>query len=278
MSMSPSRLAAMQVAKSEQTKRDEHRMYQAATNAQKWGRGAMPPLKEVGAPTTFGGKVDYEYLQCAYNGRIPGYTGFMPTKYSQSQYGQPAADVHGRSGTLCQTKPTRAASAAYVAPTLKTKPEEHFNKPAEWTKSYSSKEKFGLDKPAMTTVMANYSVPRIPGYSGYVPGKKVENVAGGGVTFVAGECKKIFTERGEKEAQGMYTRDPPLGATMNAYYEWQEKSRYADDSWKDPNFLKRVYCDKGYRNDSRISVAGKSFNTKYGHKMELAPFDHLNQR
>lgn len=79
---------------SEREKLLMHRIENAVVQSQKWGTrrlpdgslaSEMPAPKEVGAPE-HRGKVDYEYLQCAVNGKMPGYTGFMPTKYAQSQY------------------------------------------------------------------------------------------------------------------------------------------------------------------------------------------------
>eukprot|EP00392_Amoebophrya_sp_AT5.2_P007634 g7649.t1 len=261
-----------------------HRIENAVVQSQKWGTrrlpdgslaSEMPAPKEVGAPE-HRGKVDYEYLQCAVNGKMPGYTGFMPTKYAQSQYGQPAADVHQRSGNLVMTKPIREDSAAYVPKKLKAKPEDYFNVPPQWTHSYSSKA--GLvfteeEQPAKRKILKNYSVSVVPGYSGYFPAKKAENIMGGGITYCAEGCRDVFAR--DRDGEPQMRGRPHLYKEMREYYERQAEERLGDDVWIDPNFLRKPYCHQGYRNDSRISVTGKSFSTKYGHRTELAEFGHL---
>ncbi|CAD7962087.1 unnamed protein product [Amoebophrya sp. A120] len=261
--------------KSEQEKLALHRVEQAVIQSQKWGRGAMPLPMEHGAPM-HKGKVDYEYLQCCHNGSIPGYTGYMPTKYPQSQYGQPAADVHARSGKLVQSKPSRIESEHHKPVAQKSKPADYFNVPAEWTKTYTPKDVFSTEeKPAMKKVMSNYSVSCVPGYMGYFPGKKAENIIGGGITHLGKECSKIFSTREENVRNQPEKAKPSLYKEMAEYYQRTADERMGDDLWKNPNFLRRPYCHQGYRNDSRISVTGKSFSTKYGHKTELYPFESL---
>merc|ERR1712194_429238 len=88
--------------------------------------------------------------------------------------------------------------------------------------TYSSKEAFnnGEQKPATIRVCANYSVPLVSGYTGYLPGKKSENLMGGGMGPMSREAQELFSSR---ERAVPDKRDRGLWYDMQQYYDRERK-------------------------------------------------------
>ena len=63
--------------------------------------------------------------------------------------------------------------------------------------------------------MSNYSIPCISGYTGYLPGKKAENLISGGIPYMAAQAQKIFDARDAKQPD---PRQRGLWADMDAYW------------------------------------------------------------
>merc|ERR1712194_545454 len=80
---------------------------------------------------------------------------------------------------------------------VKIRPEEHFRPIPSYHNTYSSKEPFnnGVEKSGTIKVCANYYIPLVSGYMGYLPGKKAENLMGGGLGPMARQAQELFSSR-----------------------------------------------------------------------------------
>jgi len=115
--------------------------------------------------------------QCL-NARMPGYTGFIPSKKAEDIYGYGGASM-GRNAVAEQSHRARqrqeasqllASMPAQDNATLRFEGEPPAEMPAEHPLGKSRAEMGG-----------GHWVPTIPGYGGYIPGKHAENIVGGGV-------------------------------------------------------------------------------------------------
>lgn len=150
--------------------------------------------------------------QCS-NGRVPGYTGFIPSQRAEDVFGHTQADVgkhtvNEQARRRANTQPPGAVAAGQAS--RGSTPGERPEKP-----SFADDHPLGKSRSEM---VRNHWVPTIPGYGGYVPGKYAENVNGGGMTHTCRLAGRAIAERNPQHVQ----REP---ITIQDY---AKKSRMAD--------------------------------------------------
>lgn len=196
-----------------------------------------------------------ERAQCL-NSSVPGYQGYCPGKYAQSSFGETAGDVSSRAARLVESaKERRKEDNERTLKQLqlcKTKPSDYVVHHQAPSKSDIAR----IDGECKQTLLRSYSIPLVPGYAGYVVGKRCENVMGGGTSYCA------------RTAAGMIQGRKPDSALMYAdMARWRSEAKsIGDDLYQNPNFLRKPFNQISFKNDSAICAAQNTFNTKYGFK------------
>merc|ERR1712194_799181 len=116
-------------------------------------------------------------------------------------FGKTTAALGKSAQELMPVKPCREASKKHVPVQVKSHPTEHFRPIPKW-------------------IEHDYTSPLVSGYTGFFPGKKAENLIGGGIPKTAADARQIFDAR---EAAAGNRANKGLWAEMDAYYDRRRK-------------------------------------------------------
>mmetsp|Transcript_9264 Transcript_9264/g.13681 ORF Transcript_9264/g.13681 Transcript_9264/m.13681 type:complete len:294 (-) Transcript_9264:317-1198(-) len=145
---------------------------------QKW-RPARPRETQLADPSQRTWRAVEKQCQ---QSRVPGYTGFIPSAKAEDICGRTAAAVGDRS-VYEQARREQMRSSSLSGPG-RTGTAPGRAEGAGSARSGTSSTAFDAEHPlgrSQCYVQNHHWVPTIPGYTGYVPGKRAENLCGGGI-------------------------------------------------------------------------------------------------
>merc|ERR1712232_195057 len=131
-------------------------------------------------------RTKYAIEQQCLQARMPGYKGYIPSVRARSMYMRTPAEL-GKAAALEQANLGQNSGGATEA-----------NHGASSPALAGSKASFPDDHPlgkSRAPIIRSYSVPTIPGYSGYVPAKYPENIHGGGILQTCKLANRAIAER-----------------------------------------------------------------------------------
>lgn len=158
----------------------------------------MPEIPETEKENPFAREGTWRAVtqQCL-NQRIPGYTGYLPSKRSENIFGAKQALLgefavkdQSRTRKLQEERRHPSHSVEPAPAPLQEKQEQVWTQP-----KFGALRKNLEFSRSQCTMIRNHWCPTIPGYAGYIPAKVAENIVGGGTTETCRLARRAIVER-----------------------------------------------------------------------------------